>query len=256
MGTRQAELPGDRRRLEAGFERREHQPFLSGRHWSRSSARSPSRRLAVRTAATAALGGNRVPQPVQLRVVEMAKRPGQIGGKRVRHRPPGVCGARSRTATPPAGLASGLRHRFVHPPALRGARPQGVMPLGRLQRNSAGLANPPGDCCRPPRARADRSASLVEVAAETCRAAERGVWPEAGAAGRRPGEGVPAISHHRHNGGGTMSTAIAIPGNTADTFLVHFFGGGLADDRYVVERFRSRPKAGWCCCARRSAGSG
>ena len=37
-----------------------------------------------------------------------------------------------------------------------------------------------------------------------------------------------------------MSTAIAIPGNTADTFLVHFFGGGLADDRYVVERFKAR----------------
>ena len=37
-----------------------------------------------------------------------------------------------------------------------------------------------------------------------------------------------------------MSTAIAIPGNTADTFLVHFFGGGLADDRYIVERFKAR----------------
>ena len=37
-----------------------------------------------------------------------------------------------------------------------------------------------------------------------------------------------------------MSTAIAIPGNTADTFLVHFFGGGLADERYVVERFKAR----------------
>ena len=35
-----------------------------------------------------------------------------------------------------------------------------------------------------------------------------------------------------------MSTAIAIPGNTADTFPVHFFGGGLSDDRVVVERFR------------------
>ena len=33
-----------------------------------------------------------------------------------------------------------------------------------------------------------------------------------------------------------MNTAIAVPGNTADTFLVHFFGGGLADERYVVER--------------------
>jgi len=38
------------------------------------------------------------------------------------------------------------------------------------------------------------------------------------------------------DGDGTMTTAMAIPGNTADTFLVHFFGGGLADDRYVVER--------------------
>ena len=36
-----------------------------------------------------------------------------------------------------------------------------------------------------------------------------------------------------------MSTAIAIPGNTASTFLVHFFGGGLADERYVVERFKA-----------------
>ena len=37
-----------------------------------------------------------------------------------------------------------------------------------------------------------------------------------------------------------MTAAIAIPGNTADTFLDHFFGGGLADDRYVVERFKAR----------------
>ena len=37
-----------------------------------------------------------------------------------------------------------------------------------------------------------------------------------------------------------MSTAIAMPGNTASTFLVHLFGGGLADDRYVVERFKAQ----------------
>ena len=37
-----------------------------------------------------------------------------------------------------------------------------------------------------------------------------------------------------------MSTAITIPGNAANTFLVHFFGGGLADDRYVVQRFKAR----------------
>ena len=36
-----------------------------------------------------------------------------------------------------------------------------------------------------------------------------------------------------------MTAALAIPGNTADTFLVHFFGTGLADDRYVVERYRA-----------------
>ena len=37
-----------------------------------------------------------------------------------------------------------------------------------------------------------------------------------------------------------MSAAMAMPGNTAEKFLVHFFGTGLADDRYVVERFRAR----------------
>jgi len=36
-----------------------------------------------------------------------------------------------------------------------------------------------------------------------------------------------------------MTAAIAIPGNTANTFLTHFFGSGLTDDRYIVERFRS-----------------
>ena len=36
-----------------------------------------------------------------------------------------------------------------------------------------------------------------------------------------------------------MLTTTALPGNTADTFLVHLFGGGLADERYVVERFKA-----------------
>ena len=36
-----------------------------------------------------------------------------------------------------------------------------------------------------------------------------------------------------------MSAAIALPGNTAATFLTHFFGSGLADDTYVVERFKT-----------------
>ena len=36
-----------------------------------------------------------------------------------------------------------------------------------------------------------------------------------------------------------MTAAMAMPSNTAETFLVHFFGAGLADDRYVVERYRA-----------------
>ena len=36
-----------------------------------------------------------------------------------------------------------------------------------------------------------------------------------------------------------MTAAMAMPGNTAETFLIHFFGTGLADDRYVVEKFRA-----------------
>ncbi len=37
-----------------------------------------------------------------------------------------------------------------------------------------------------------------------------------------------------------MTTAIAVPGNTAATFLTHIFGTGLVDDTYVVERFKAR----------------
>ena len=36
-----------------------------------------------------------------------------------------------------------------------------------------------------------------------------------------------------------MTAAMALPGNTADTFLVHLFGTGLADEKYVVERFKA-----------------
>ena len=36
-----------------------------------------------------------------------------------------------------------------------------------------------------------------------------------------------------------MNAAMAVPGNMAATFLVHFFGSGLADEKYVVERFKA-----------------
>ena len=36
------------------------------------------------------------------------------------------------------------------------------------------------------------------------------------------------------------AATMAMPGNSASTFLVHYFGGGLdGDDRFVVERFRA-----------------
>ena len=60
-----------------------------------------------------------------------------------------------------------------------------------------------------------------------------------GAADGVPEGGVFAVPDHRHDGDGTMNTAMAMPGNTAATFLTHFFGGGLADERYVVERFKA-----------------
>ncbi|MCY4588935.1 MAG: hypothetical protein OXB98_23165 [Bryobacterales bacterium] len=57
---------------------------------------------------------------------------------------------------------------------------------------------------------------------------------EAATGGGRPA----AVFPHRHEGDGIMTAAMAMPRNTADMFLVHFFGTGLADDQYVVERIR------------------
>ena len=51
-------------------------------------------------------------------------------------------------------------------------------------------------------------------------------------------EGVSAVRNHLSEGDGIMQTINARPGN-ARTFLIHMFGRGLEDDRYVVERFMS-----------------
>ncbi len=61
-----------------------------------------------------------------------------------------------------------------------------------------------------------------------------------GAAVGDPERGAAAVPDHRHDGDGTMTAAMAMPGNTAATFLVHFFGSGLSDEKYVVERFKAR----------------
>ncbi len=36
-----------------------------------------------------------------------------------------------------------------------------------------------------------------------------------------------------------MTTAIAVPGNMVSTFLTHFFGHGLVDDSYIVEKYKA-----------------
>ena len=43
-----------------------------------------------------------------------------------------------------------------------------------------------------------------------------------------------------------MTAEMAMPGNTADMFPVHFFGIRLADDRYAVQRFKSPRTASRC----------
>ena len=74
--------------------------------------------------------------------------------------------------------------------------------------------------------------------AEAYRVAKSESLAGTGAAGGCPGEGVPAVPDHRHEDG-TMGNASAFPNNTASTFLTRFFGTGLVDERYVVERFRA-----------------
>lgn len=36
-----------------------------------------------------------------------------------------------------------------------------------------------------------------------------------------------------------MKAAMLKPGNTENTFLVHYFGGVLTDERYVVKRYKA-----------------
>ena len=94
-----------------------------------------------------------------------------------------------------------------------------------VTRHAAGVATPVA------------RAGLVPSAYHPCaRTAKRKGLAVSGAAGRRPGEDVPAIPDNRHDGDGTMHAAIAVPGNSR-TILTLMFGRGLEDDRYVVERF-------------------
>ena len=52
------------------------------------------------------------------------------------------------------------------------------------------------------------------------------------------GEDIAAVTHHRHEGDDPMTTAMALPGNTPRTFLVHDFGSGLEGDDRAFSRAR------------------
>ena len=115
---------------------------------SRPPARSRFRRLAVRTTAPAGLGRDRVPQPVQLRVVEMAP-PGPDRREALRYRPPGVrgrisAGTPSRPGSHPAGPCPRIAPSFVHPLSECGECPPGMAPFRRLRATSRRLATASG----------------------------------------------------------------------------------------------------------------
>ena len=111
-----------------------------------------------------------------------------------------------------------------------------------VTRHAAGVATPVA------------RAGLVPSAYHPCaRTAKRKGLAVSGAAGRRPGEDVPAIPDNRHDGDGTMHAAIAVPGNSR-TILTLMFGRGLEDDRYVVERFQTTANGDIRRPARRRAG--
>ena len=96
------ELPGEGRRLEAGLERRPHDPGLTRRH-RRRPALCPGRRPGIapwfllrgrrggrvgagRRAAPLRLRGSRMQQGIELHVVEMPQRGGQIGWQDIARR--------------------------------------------------------------------------------------------------------------------------------------------------------------------------
>ena len=137
-----------------------------------------------------------------------------------------------------------IRHRPV--------LPRSDCPHRRLSRPIPNRKVPPGQshaCLHravpPPSPSARLSPPRVRVSAGS------------GAAAGCPGEGVRAAAFpYRHDGGGIMGTAIAVPRNTAATFLTHFFGRGLADDTYVVERFKALASGDIRPCSAESPGAG
>ena len=93
LGAGEAELAGDRRRLDAGLEGGTDDPFLARRQRRRPAFRLGLwwRRLRLRggigrPAATACFVSYRMQQAIELAVVEMPQRGRQIGGQRVARR--------------------------------------------------------------------------------------------------------------------------------------------------------------------------
>ena len=134
------ELPGDCRRPEAGFERREHQAFLPGSKPSGRLACLAARRLAIPSSAATRFGGHAFEQPVEIGVVQMPQGASQVGGQGERYLLPRDAGpgyARPRacrtlphlhrtgriaTRVSPSLPPAVNRHRRIHVPVLKRAR--------------------------------------------------------------------------------------------------------------------------------------
>ena len=204
LGARQPKPPGDRRRLEAGFERRQDQPFLPGRHRSGLSARSPSRRPACRTGA-----------PLRRRTVQVrgqGKRARPVtagsGNGEVSGRP--VLTVLSRSVPGPGGSPLTLHHHR-HPSDRRQSRSAlarrpvaAGTPFRRLQRKTpvAGQSafpfpnRRPRPCGRPAIRRTGQRRH-----APRRREGEPGRERGGGRMSRRGG--IAAVPDHRHDGDGS-----------------------------------------------------
>ena len=211
---------------------------------------------------------HRLPRPVeadaapQVTVAGAGRAGGRADGRRERN----GCHAGAQAASACAGPAARSRRRGFrdgsvaddsgHAPLVSRFARRSETPNGQGMTSAANRARAPvppifrGKCPAPVRRqpkfryrarRRRRPPSRRRIApspASVSRAAGRRGKPEAGGrreARRRARPAFPSPAGRS----GTMSTTIAIPRNTASTFVVHLFGGGLADERYAVERFKA-----------------
>ncbi len=160
--------------------------------------------------------------------------------------------------SPTGRLAVGLGLSAQREPRRRGTQPEPGLPALRARSPSAPCqpsgpthrtrvptsAGPVGPRDSPRPVPSPCHAPGTGCSPRPCRfAAESECGAVSGAAGGCPGEGIPAVPDHRHEGDGTMQPAQAFSPN-ATTFLTHLVGGGLAG-RPARRSASDRGEAAW-----------